>query len=121
MALEEASLVAQLVKNPPAKAGDTRDTGSIPGSRKSPGRGYGNPLQYPDLENPMDRGVWWATVHRVTNSQTRLREHAHTHPGAGGSDCPPCSLGWAGNPEIASFLVWEMPTHSLCRRDLSVK
>ena len=70
MALEEASLVAQLVKNPPAKAGDTRDTGSIPGSRKSPGRGYGNPLQYPDLENPMDRGVWWATVHRVTNSQT---------------------------------------------------
>ena len=47
-----------MVKNPPADAGNVRDTGSIPG------RGHGNPLQYSYLENPMDRGAWWATVHR---------------------------------------------------------
>ena len=46
-----------VVKNPPANAGDSRDTGSIPGSGSSPGKGNGNPLQYSCLENPMDRGV----------------------------------------------------------------
>ena len=46
--------------------------GSIPGSGRSPGGGHGNPLQYSCLENPMDRGAWWATVHGVTKSQTRL-------------------------------------------------
>ena len=51
-----------MVKNPPANAGDMRDTGSIPGSGRSPGGGHGNPLQYLSLENPMDRGAWWATV-----------------------------------------------------------
>ena len=61
-----ASQVAQAVKNPPANAGDTRDTGSIPGSGRSPGEGNGNPLQYSCLGNPMDREAWWATVHRVT-------------------------------------------------------
>ena len=53
-------------KNPPANAEDVRDMGSIPGSGRSPGGGYGNPLQYSRLENPMDRGVWRATVHGVT-------------------------------------------------------
>ena len=48
------------------------DSGSIPGSGRSPGGGNGNPLQYSCLENPMDRGVWWATVHGVEKSQTRL-------------------------------------------------
>ena len=48
------------------------DLGSIPGSERSPGEGNGNPLQYSCLENPMDRGAWWATVHGVTESQTRL-------------------------------------------------
>ena len=48
-----------VVKNPPANAGDVRDTGSIPGSGRSPGEGNGNPLQYSSLENPMDRGAWW--------------------------------------------------------------
>ena len=52
-------------QNPPANAGDIRDTGLIPGWGRSPGGGYGNPLQYSCLENPMDRGAWWATVHRV--------------------------------------------------------
>ena len=64
------SQVALVVKNPPANAGDTRDTGSIPGSGRSPGGGHGNPLQYSCLENPMDRGAWWATVHGLTKSQT---------------------------------------------------
>ena len=47
--------------------------GSIPGSGRSPGGGHGNPLNYSCLENPMDRGAWWATVHWVTKSQTRLK------------------------------------------------
>ena len=55
-----------LVKNPPANARDTRDAGSIPGSRRSPGEGNGNPLQYSYLGNPMDRRAWWAAVHGVT-------------------------------------------------------
>ena len=63
-------LVVLVVKNPLANAGDIRDVGSIPGSGRSPREGRGNPLQYSCLENPMDRGTWWATVHRVANSQT---------------------------------------------------
>ena len=50
------------------------DLGSIPGLGRSPGEGNGNPLQYSCLENPMDRGAWWATVHGVTKSQTRLSD-----------------------------------------------
>ena len=57
-----------MVKNLPAKAGDVRDVGLIPGSGRSPGEGHGKPLQYSCLENPMDRGAWWATVHRVAKS-----------------------------------------------------
>ena len=49
-----------------ANAGDIRDVGSIPGLGRSLGGGHGNPLQYSSLENPMGRGVWWATVHKVT-------------------------------------------------------
>ena len=65
-----------VVKNLPAKVGDIRDTGSIPGG------GRGNPLQYSCLENPMDRGAWQAAVHRVTKTQTHLKQlimHAGTH------------------------------------------
>ena len=61
--LSRAPQVAQLVMNPPANAGDTRDTDSIPGSGRSPGGGNCNPLQYSCLENAMDGGAWWATVH----------------------------------------------------------
>ena len=50
------------------------DLGSIPGSGRSPGEGNGNPLQYSCLENPMDRGAWWATVHGVAKSQIRLSD-----------------------------------------------
>ena len=63
-----------VVKNPPANAGDIRDTGSIPGLGRSPGRGHGNPLQYSCLENPMDRGARWATVYRVIKSWTGLKQ-----------------------------------------------
>ena len=58
------------VKNLPADAGDLRDSGSIPGLGRSPGEGHSNPLQYSCLENPMERGAWWDTVHGVTNSWT---------------------------------------------------
>ena len=58
-----------MVKDPPASAGDV---GSIPGSGGSPGEGNGNPLPYSCLENHMDRGAWWATVHGVAKSWTRL-------------------------------------------------
>ena len=57
-----------VVKNLPANAGDIRDLGSIPGSRRSPGGGHGNPLQYSCLENPMERGAWWGTVLWVAES-----------------------------------------------------
>ena len=67
------SQVALVVKNLPANAGNKRDAGLIPGLGRSLGEGNGTPLQYSCLENPMDRGVWWATVHGITKSQTRLK------------------------------------------------
>ena len=57
--------MALVVKNPPAKAGDRRDSGSIPGSVRSPGGGRGNPLQYYLLGNPMNREAWQAIIYRV--------------------------------------------------------
>ena len=68
----DSSQVEIVIKNPPANARDTRDVGSVPRSGRSPVAGHGNPLQYSCLENPMDRGAWWATVHRVTKRQTWL-------------------------------------------------
>ena len=68
-----------MVKSQPANAGDIRDTGSIPGSERSPRGGNGNPLQYSCLENPMDRGAWWAMVHRMGHKEldtTEATEHA---------------------------------------------
>ena len=59
-----------MAKNPPAEAGDMRETGLIPGSGRSPGGGLGNPFHYSSLENPMDRGAWWAVVCKVTKSWT---------------------------------------------------
>ena len=60
-----------MVKNPLGNAGDIRDSGSILGWGRSPGGGHGNPLQYSCLENPMDRGAWQATVHRVSKTENR--------------------------------------------------
>ena len=60
--------MALVVKSPAANAGDIRGLDSIPESGLSPGGGHDNPLQYFCLENPMDRGAWWAIVHSVTES-----------------------------------------------------
>ena len=67
-----------VVKNPSASPGDM---GSIPGLRRSPGGGSGNPLLYSWLESPMNRGAWWAAVHRVTNSRAHLSDWECTRCG----------------------------------------
>ena len=61
---------------PSANAGDS---GSVPGSGRSPEGGNGNPLQYSCLGNPMDLGAWWVTVHGVAKSQTRLSNPTYIH------------------------------------------
>ena len=71
---ERASQVLLVVKNLPTNAGDLRDVGSSPVSRRTPGGGHGNPLQYSCLENPMDRGAWQAIGHRVTKSWIWLKQ-----------------------------------------------
>ena len=62
-----------MVKNLTTNEGDTRDSGSVPVSGRSPGGGHGNPFQYSCLENPRDRGAWLAIVRRVTKSRSRLK------------------------------------------------
>ena len=91
-----ASQVALVVKNPLADAGDRRDEASIPGWGRSPGEGNGNPFQYSCLENPMDRGAWWATVHRVTKSWTRLKQ---------------LGIHWGDHMETL-YPVWNIPSES---------
>ena len=71
--------VVLVVKNLPANSGDVRVVGLIPGFGRSPGGGHGNPLQYSCLENLMDRGAWWAIVHRFAQSRTWLSDWACTH------------------------------------------
>ena len=77
-----------MVKNPPANAGDS---GSIPASGRSPGEGNSNPLQYSYLENPMDRGAWWAIILRVAKCQTGLKQlstHVYNFPIPGSGRTP---------------------------------
>ena len=74
---EEASQVALLVKNLLASAGNIRDVGSIHVSGRSPGGRQGNPLQCSCLENPVDRGAWWATVRRVSRLSNLACTHAY--------------------------------------------
>ena len=72
-----------LAKILPASSGNARDSSSSPGWETSPGEGNGNTLQYPCLENSMDRGAWQATIHGVAKSQTRLSIHTHSMGGTG--------------------------------------
>ena len=72
--------MALIIKNSFANAGDTRDVGSIPGSGRSPRGGHGNSLQYSYLKNPVDRGAWRATVHRVVKSSTQLKRFSMHAP-----------------------------------------
>ena len=74
--------MALVIKNLFANAGDLRDVDSVPRSGRSLGGGHGYQLQYSCLQNPMDRGAWWITIHRVAKGQTQLKwfsTHAHTH------------------------------------------
>ena len=84
-----------MVKNPFASSGDITDVGSIPVSGRSPGEGNGNPLQYSCLGNPMDRGAWWTTVHRVVKSRTQLKR-LNTH-----------------TPKIITYLLYFVPSNIL--------
>ena len=95
------------VKNPLANAGDAGDKGSVPGLGRSPGGGYGNPLQYFWLENPMERKAWWATVHRVTKSRTWLKPlntYTHIHDAVHRSTRKPASLPWGHLPKTIQLL-----------------
>ena len=68
-----ASQTVLVIKKLPANSGNIRGMGFIPGLGRSPGGGHGYPLQYSCLENPMNRGTWWATIHRVAKSWTQLK------------------------------------------------
>ena len=96
-----SSQVSQVVKNPPTNAGNIRDVHLIPGSGKSPWGGQGNPLPHSCLENPMDRGAWWITVHRVAKSLTQLKRLS-THT----CILTPC-LEWVMTPHRCLFSLFE--------------
>ena len=98
--LQGASLVARLVKNPPASAGEA---GSIPGLGRSPGGGHGNPLQYSCLGNPMDRGVWWATVHGVAKESDTTEQINSS------------SSNWVPQPSITASFHAPVPFQKLSR------
>jgi len=81
-----------------ARAGDVRNAGSIPASGRSPGGGHGNPLQYSCLENPKDRGGWWATVHGVSKTRTWLKRLS-TAAAKSLQSCPTLCDPIDGNPQ----------------------
>ena len=82
-----------MVKNSPA---NIEDADSIPGSGKCPGGGHGNPLQYFCLENPMDRGAWWAIVYGAAKSRTQLKQLNTRHTGR---------AQWEGGVPVGRFLL----------------
>ena len=91
-----ASHVVLVVKNPPANAGDVRDQGSNPGLGRFPKGGHGNPLQYSCVGNSMDRGAWWATVHKVAKSGHDWSDLALISP---------CSLSRFGSGELELLVI----------------
>ena len=100
-----------VVKNPPANAGDTD---WIPGSGRYPGEGSGNSFQYSCLGNPVDRGAWWATIHGVAKSQTRLSDFTFTFNGGRRvwivvGEQWKSSLGWETNVSKGESWVHLMP------------
>ena len=94
-----------VVKNPSAKEGDM---GQSLGGEDSPGEGNGNPLQYPCLENPMDRRAWWATVHGAAKSWTRLSDWAHTYKQLLGTVVSKSLARMAGTPHQ---IAWVLRNH----------
>ena len=108
-----------MVKNPPANAGEVRDAGLIPGSGKSPEGGNGNSLQYFCLENPMDRGAWWATVQGVPKSGIRLSKHVYPlinaallsvfEPGTASTPLIRTNPLEEGVATRSSILAWKIP------------
>ena len=100
-----ASQVAIVVKTLPANAGDERDVGSIPGPGRSPGGGHGDPLQHSCLENPMDRGAWQSTVHRVAKSQT-WEKWLSTHARTKWTQTPPNTISWFSEEWFSLFSFW---------------
>ena len=121
-------LGGSVLKNLLANAGDTKDAGSIPGLGRSSGVGNGNPLQYPCLENSINRGAWRATVHGVAKSQTWLsacvRTHTpthtytHTHTDVGGDLwLSPASLSWI---PWGHGTRWSHPSYTLWTHRVTV-
>ena len=99
-----------VARNPPANAGDTRDAGSTPGLGRSPGVGNSNPLQFSCLKNPLDRGAWWATVHRVAKSWTQLSDGAHTHAVTLGLGEEPSQVSGKSSPPYGHMLLFTLLT-----------
>ena len=101
-----ASRLAQWVKDPPAIQKTQEMQVWSDGSGRSPRRGNGNPLQYSCLENPVDRGAWWATVHRVAKSRTRLKQLSmHRVPESG-------RMETRFKSRAPYYKIWAFPTHS---------
>ena len=95
----QAFHVALVVKNLPAHAGGARDKSSIPGSGRSSRVGNGNALQYSCLENPMDKGSWWAIVNGVTKSRTWMStQHAPAAAAESLQSCPTLCDPIGGSP-----------------------
>ena len=109
--------MAQEVKNPPANAGDAEGKGSVPGWGRSPGEGKGYPRQYSCLENSMDRGAWWATVHKVAESDMTeqtlnvplMGQHSQTTQSPVLGSCCKHKLQYCVNPRTHRLPLCRVP------------
>ena len=106
LGVPRAATWALVVKNPPANAGDIRNAELILGLGRSPGGGHGDSLQYSCLENPMDRGAWWAAVHR-SQSRTQLKRlSTHTCKSTHTADWLAINFEVPTNP-LGSIIFWD--------------